>query len=111
VDDSAPPPPPPANPTPVSVPSASDAPDPAGAAASEGDPDPSWWFRLAQADALLDGTPDGVEDDPIPDPLYRQLTADTVERLAVRLVIPLFVGRPDPALAIRPADGPVVQGP
>jgi Stage II sporulation protein len=38
-------------------------------------------------------------------PAYRALTGSAIRALAVQLAVPLFVGRPDPALA-RPADYP-----
>jgi hypothetical protein len=38
-------------------------------------------------------------------PRYRMLAAPAIRELAVRLAVPLFVGRPDPALA-RPSSYP-----
>jgi hypothetical protein len=44
-----------------------------------------------------------AEDDPTAtaplSPAYRMLAAPAIRDLAARLAVPLFVGRPDPALA------------
>jgi hypothetical protein len=40
-------------------------------------------------------------------PAYRMLAASAIRDLAARLAVPLFVGRPDPALA-RPSSYPAL---
>jgi hypothetical protein len=67
---------------------------------------------VGRADALLDPVPP-VAMSTRPDrfwPAYRQLTAATIEDVAARLVIPLFVGRPDPALTEPPTNLPAIAG-
>jgi hypothetical protein len=71
----------------------------------------TWRFRLMNAERLLDGQLSGERDEPVLSPAYRALAAGAVERLAIRLVVPLFVGRPDPALARPPTDRIGVIGP
>jgi hypothetical protein len=110
VGDATPPPPPPADPEPVTV--TGDEPETELAASTTAADDPSWRFRLVRADALLDPVPPVVVSNR-PDrfwPAYRPLTAVALEDVAAWLVIPLFVGRPDPALAQPPADLPSVAG-
>jgi hypothetical protein len=113
VDQTTPPPPPPANPVPVNVEPATDkpeVPDARMAARTITDVE-TWRFRLMNAERLLDGRPQGESDEPVLSPAYRALAADAVGRLAIRLVVPLFIGRPDPALARPPTDRIGVIGP
>jgi hypothetical protein len=42
--------------------------------------------------------------------MFRALAVAAIHDLAVRLAIPLFVGRPDPGLTAPPVDLPTVNG-
>lgn len=113
VGQSAPPPPPPANPVPVSV-----EPSTAIDAAPESVSAPqraAWLSRPAASDRVFAGdqrvstaarAPAGAHNSPT----FRLLAVSAIRDLAVRLAIPLFVGRSDPALNAPPAALPAVAG-
>jgi hypothetical protein len=109
VGQSAPPPPPSSQPEPVMV-------APAPPAADEPPADPAPWLRRpAASDRLFEGT-ERVSTAhlapaaPPPAWSYRAMAPSAIAEVAVQLAIPLFIGRPDPALNAPPVDLPAVVG-
>ncbi|MGH2463200.1 MAG: SpoIID/LytB domain-containing protein [Candidatus Limnocylindria bacterium] len=105
VGQSTPPPPPPADPVEVAVGTAA-----AGAEKTSADPA----HRQAGGHRVLAGEQRAsmAAPEPVPhhSPTFRILAAPAIRDLAVRLAIPLFVGRPDPALNRPPVELPAVAG-
>jgi hypothetical protein len=108
VGQSAPPPPPPTEPEPVMV-----APAPAPADQPLVDPAP-WLRRPAASDRVLEGN-ERVSTAHLvavaqPAWSYRAMAPSAIAEVALQLAVPLFVGRPDPALNRPPVDLPAVSG-
>ncbi len=110
VGQSAPPPPPPPNPVAVTVsPSAASEP-------TEASPPAPWLSRPAASDRVFAG--DQRVSTAAPkrsatthgSPTFRLLAAPAIRDLAVRLAIPLFVGRLDPGVNGPPVALPAVAG-
>jgi hypothetical protein len=112
IGQTTPPPAPAANPKPVDVTNASPAAEAAQAASTAATDVVTWRFRLGRADALLDParSADEAAGSGVMRPAYRRLAAAAIQDVASRLVISLFVGCPDPALATPPVDRPAVAG-
>jgi len=109
VGQSAPPPPTPANPVEVTIGS------PAAAAPEEAFARASWLRRPAASDRFFAGD-QRVSTAALEPPktlgsaTFRVLAAPAIRDLAVRLAVPLFVGRPDPGLNRPPVELPAVAG-
>ena len=73
-----------------------------------------WLRRPAASDRLFAGdqrvSTAAASTAPNGSPEGRELGASVIHELAFRLVIPLFVGTADPALATAPLDVPAVAG-
>ena len=95
VGQSTPPPPPAANPGEVTVAVA------ASAAPGEGTSRPAPWLRRSASPG-----PAATHESP----MFRVLAAAAIGDLAIRLAVPLFVGRSDPGLAAPPVELPAVIG-
>jgi len=107
VGQATPPPPPLANPVEVTVGTAADP-------AAEDGSTPTPRRRPAGTDRVFAGEQRGslaaLEPVMHRSPTFRLLTAPAIRDLAVRLAIPLFVGRPDPGLNAPPVELPAIAG-
>jgi hypothetical protein len=88
----------------------------ASAATDESPADPAPWLRRpAASDRFFEGTERVSTAHPAPTApppawSYRAMAPSAIAEVAVQLAIPLFVGRPDPALSSAPVDRPAVIG-
>jgi hypothetical protein len=109
VGQAAPPPPPPPNPVPLTVATT------ISTAAPDTSPPAPWLRRPAASDRVFAGDQRVSTAAPIRSathgsPTFRLLAAPAIHGLAVRLAIPLFVGRSDPGLNGPPVALPAVAG-